>query len=172
MPVKLFNDAAVEDNLLHRAKEEAAWLLQSACVDLKWVPCMVVSRSNFTPCQAPDRAIELHILSSPATNDWREDTTGIAMPHFATGSHAGVFMSRVRRLAARNVGTIDVSDLLGYVMAHEIGHVLLHSTTHSDEGVMRAEFRPADLKRAGQRQLKFTKGQAEAMHRNVAARGR
>ena len=54
-------------------------------------------------------------------------------------------------------------------MAHEIGHLLLHSTSHSSGGLMRAEFRPADLKKAGQRQLKFTPEQAEAIHRNRLA---
>jgi hypothetical protein len=171
LPVKLFNDAGVGGEVLHRAKGEAAWLLESVCVELTWIPCLVVSRSNLTPCQAPVRAIELHILSSPATNAYTEDALGIAVPHLGTGDHAGVFLSRVRQTVARNVGIIDVSDLLGYVMAHEIGHVLLHSTKHSSEGVVRADFRPADLKKAGQRQLKFTPEQAVAIHRNVLAQG-
>ena len=172
LPVKLFNDAAVGNDVLHPAKEEAAWLLRSVCVDVTWVPCLVVSVSNFTPCQAPVQAIELHILSSPATNDFTEGTLGIAMPHFGSGDHTGVFLSRVRQTAARNAGIIDVSHLLGYVMAHEIGHVLLHSISHSSEGLMRADFRPADLKKAAQRQLKFTQEQAEAIHRNVVAQRR
>jgi hypothetical protein len=115
--------------------------------------------------------MELHLLSSPATNDWHDDTLGMAMPHLNAGNHAAVFLSRVRRSAARNVGVIDVSNLLGYVMAHELGHLLLHSTLHSNEGVMRADFRPADLKQAGQRRLTFTKEQAEALCRSVVARG-
>jgi hypothetical protein len=167
----LFNDAAVRNDVLHRAKEEAAWLLKSACVDPIWIPCLVVSVSNLTPCPAPVHAIELHILSSPPTNDFREDTMGIAMPHLGSGDHAGVFLSRVRETAARNVGIIEVSDLLGYVMAHEIGHLLLHSTSHSSGGLMRAEFRPVDLKKAGQRQLKFTPEEAEAIHRDALAQG-
>jgi hypothetical protein len=171
LPVKLFNDAAVRHDVLNRAKELAVWLLKSVCVDLTWAPCQVVSRSNLTPCLAPVRAIELHILSLPATNDSTEDGLGIAMPHLGSGDHAGVFFSRVRQTAARNPGIVDVSDLLGYVMAHEIGHVMLHSTTHSSEGLMRAEFRPEDLKKVGQRQLQFTPEQSEAIHRNAAARG-
>jgi hypothetical protein len=170
-PIKLFNDAAIGTDVLHRAKEEAAWLLKLACVVPIWVPCLVVSVSNPTPCPLPVRAIELHILSSPAANDFGEDTMGIAMPHLGSGDHAAVFLSRVRETAARNVGIIDISDLLGYVMAHEIGHLLLHSTSHSSEGLMRAEFRPADLKKAGQRQLKLTPEQAEAIHRDVLAQG-
>src|SRR5258708_2452823 len=85
LPVKLFNDAAVGNEMLHPAKEEAAWLLKSICVDVTWVRCLVVTRSNLTPCEAPAGAIELHILSSPGTNDFGEDTLGIAMPHFGSG---------------------------------------------------------------------------------------
>jgi len=172
LPIKLFNDAAVGENLLHRAKEEAAWLLKSAGVTLTWVPCPVVTRKNLILCQAPARAIELHILPSPLTNDFSADAMGIAMPHLGSGSHAAVFLSRVRQTASRNPGVIDLSDLLGYAMAHEIGHLLLHSTTHSGEGLMRADLRPSDLKKAGQRQLKFTLEQAQEIHLNAFEHGR
>jgi hypothetical protein len=172
LPIKLFNDAAVGDSVLHGAKEEAAWLLKSACVALTWVPCPVVSGKNLILCQAPARAIELHILPSPLTNDFSADAMGMAMPHLGSGSHAAVFLSRVRQTAARNPGIIDLSNLLGYAMAHEIGHVLLHSTTHSGEGLMRADLRPTDLKKAGQRQLKFTLKQAREIHRGALENGR
>jgi len=170
LPVKLFNDAGVGHRALDRAKGDAAWLLETVCVNVTWVPCPVVSRSNLTPCRAPARAIELHILFLPATNDFTPESMGIAMPHFGSGDHSGVFWSRVRQTAART-GVIDSSDLLGTVMAHEIGHLLLHSNTHSSEGLMRADFRPTDLKKAGQRQLKFTPEQAEVIHHNMQAQG-
>ena len=169
LPVKLFNDVAVRSEVFDRAKEDAAWFLKSVCVDVTWVSCAVVSRSNLIPCEAPVGAVELHILSSPATTDFREYVLGIAMIQLG---HAGVFLSRVRQTAARNPGIIDVSDLLGCAMAHEIGHLLLRSNAHSSEGVMRADFRPADLKRAAQRQLKFTPEQGEAIHRNWLAEER
>jgi hypothetical protein len=172
LPVKLFNEATVAEHALYLAQEEAAWLLKSVCVDLTWVPCGVVSRSNLDPCQAPEGAIELHILPSPATDDYTEDAMGIAMPHIGSGDHAGVFLSRVRQTADRNNGIIGISDLLGHVMAHEIGHLLLRSTLHSAEGIMRAEFRTEDLRKAGQRQLKFTKDQGETIHRSLVAQRR
>src|SRR5689334_9442944 len=102
LAVKLFNDAGIGDDMLHRAKGEATWLLQSVCVDLQWVPCRVVSRSNLIPCKAPVPAIELHILTSAATNDSSGDALGIAMPRLGSGNHVGVFFSRVRQTVARN----------------------------------------------------------------------
>jgi hypothetical protein len=170
LPVKLFNDAAVGNGILRLAMGEAAWLLKSVCVEVEWVPCPLVSVSHQEPCGAPVRAIEMHILPFPLTNDFAETALGIAFPSLGSRGNAAVFLSRVGQLAASNPGIIDVSGLLGHVLAHEIGHLLLNSFAHSPEGLMRADFRPADLKKAAQRQLKFTPGQGETIRRNARAR--
>ena len=172
LPVKLFNDAAVGNEVLRPAKEEAAWLLKSVCVQVTWILCPVVTVSHQEPCAAPVDAIELHILSSPATNDFAEKVMGIAFPARGSRGHVGVFLSRVRQTAALNAGVIDMPRLLGHVMAHEIGHLLLRSSAHSSEGLMRADLQRADLKKAGQRQLKFTREQVETIHRTMLAQKR
>ena len=164
LPVKLFNHAAVENGPLRLAKGEAAWLLKSVCVVVDWVPCAVVSVSHPEPCAAPSRAIELHILPSPLTDGFTETAMGFA---FLSRGNAAVFLSRVRQLEASNLGIIDLSGLLGHVMAQEIGHLMLNSSVHSSEGLMRADFRRVDLKKAAQRQLLFTAGQATAIRRNA-----
>jgi hypothetical protein len=170
LPIKLFNDAAVGNGVLGPAMGEAAWLLKSVCVEVEWIRCPVVSVSHPEPCGPPVRAIEIHILPYPMTNDFAETVLGIGFPSLGSRGNAAVFLSRVRQLAASNPGMIDVSGLLGHVLAHEIGHLLLHSSAHSPEGLMRADFRPADLQKAAQRQLKFTPGQAEIIRRNARVR--
>ena len=167
VPVKLFNDASVSRKLLHSAAGDAAWILKSACVELLWVPCAPVSRSNMAPCTAPAGALELHILPTPPTNDFRDDTMGIAILRPDPGDHAAVFVSRVRETAARNPGLADVKDIMGAVMAHEIGHLLLHSNSHSSAGVMSADFRQTDLIRASQRQLIFAPEERDTIQRNL-----
>ncbi len=164
LPVKLFNDAAVENGSLRLAKGEAAWLLKSVCVVVDWVPCAAVSVSNHEPCPAPTRAFELHLLPSPLTNGSTETAMGFAI---IPRGNAAVFLSRVGQLEASNLGIIDFSGLLGHVIAHEIGHLLLNSSAHSSEGLMRADFRRVDLKKAAQRQLRFTDGQGAAIRRNA-----
>jgi hypothetical protein len=169
--VKLFNDAFVSSKLLHSAAGDAAWILKSACVELLWVPCSPVSRSNMAPCTAPAGALELHILSTPLTNDFHVDTMGIAILSQDSGDRAAVFGSRVRETAERNAGLAGVKEIMGAVMAHEIGHLLLHSNSHSNEGVMRADFRETDLIRAVQRQLIFTPEERDTIQRNLSDRG-
>jgi hypothetical protein len=156
VPVKLFNDAAVSKTVLNSAAGDAAWILKSACVEVAWIPCPPVSRSNLSPCAAPVGALELHVLSVPLTDDFHGDTLGVAMPHLDAGDRAAVFVSRVRATAARYPELAGVEDVMGCVMAHEIGHLLLHSNSHSSEGIMRADFRQKDLIKGVQRRLVFT----------------
>jgi hypothetical protein len=172
LPVKLFNDAVIGNDVLGPAKEEARWLLGSVCVEVEWVPCPLPTIAHHEPCGAPFPAIELHILPSPKTDDIPEAVMGIAFPTLGSRGNAGVFLSRVAQTVASNVGMISLPGLLGHVMAHEIGHLLLKSSAHSSEGLMRADFRPGDLKKAGQRQLKFSPSQSQAIHRNALARER
>jgi hypothetical protein len=169
LSVKLFNDAALGNAVLETAQEEAAWVLRSACVNVTWVPCPVVTRANLSPCEAPAQSPELHILPSPLTSDARRNAIGLAFPRVGSGGRAGVFLSRVRETVDSEPAAIDVPQLLGHVMAHEIGHLLLGSSVHSDEGIMRADFRRPDLKKAAQRQLLFTPDQISAIQRRLLA---
>ena len=171
VPVKLFNDAAVSKTVLNTAADDAAWILKSACVKVVWIPCPPVSRSNMSPCAAPVGALELHMLPAPLTNDFHGDTLGIAMPYLDAGDRAAVFVSRVRETAAGNPEIAGVEDIMGCVIAHEIGHLLLHSNTHVSEGIMRANFRQIDLIKGFQRRLVFTPGERETIRRNLRDRG-
>jgi len=166
MPVKLFNDAGVGSNALELAKEEAAWLLKSVCVAVNWIRCPVVTVADSIPCSAPTKAAELHILSSPLTHD-SENVMGTAILMDGSEGRAGVFLSRVQEMVDSEPGIISVPCLLGHVMAHEIGHLLLRSTAHSIEGVMRAGFRRLELRKASQRRLTFTREENSAIKQRV-----
>ena len=164
--MKIFNDAAVGQGVLQAAEENAAWILKTASIEVVWMPCRPVSRSDMAICKAPPGALEMHILPHPLTSDVHEDTLGFAILRMSAGDHGAVFLSRVREAAARNSGEIAVADVLGCAIAHEIGHLLLRSGTHSSEGVMRADLRPDDLRRAAQRRLTFTPEQRDRIRRN------
>ena len=45
---------------------------------------------------------------------------------------------------------------LGRVVAHELGHFLLGTTTHAPEGLMRAHYRPEDLVDSSDRRFRLT----------------
>jgi len=58
--------------------------------------------------------------------------------------------------------------LLGHLMAHEIGHLLLPLDAHSPQGLMRAQWSGADLERALAGRLRFTPEQANLIRSRVA----
>jgi hypothetical protein len=65
---------------------------------------------------------------------------------------------------------IDLADILGVAMAHEIGHLLLRTSSHSLLGVMKAEYLQKDLTSAGRRSLIFTQEEGKSMRNEVRRR--
>ena len=170
LPVKLFNDAEVRADMLAVARDEAAWLLRAVCVEVRWILCPVVSMASMTVCAAPANSSELHLLSGPLTSDIAADAMGLAMPGAGARGRAAVFLSRVRGTVEAEPGIVGLPRLLGHVIAHEIGHLLLRSSTHSSEGLMRAGFGRPDLKKAAQRRLTFTPEQADLIVKSMPAK--
>jgi hypothetical protein len=59
--------------------------------------------------------------------------------------------------------------ILGHVMVHEIGHLLLGTNSHSASGIMRAQWRNAELLSAGKGALVFAPAQSRRMRQRLAA---
>jgi len=63
---------------------------------------------------------------------------------------------------------LDPADLLGYCIAHEIGHLLLPPGSHSPSGIMRARWRGDDFKLIATGRLLFTAEQAKLIRQAAA----
>jgi hypothetical protein len=59
-------------------------------------------------------------------------------------------------------------ELLGYVIAHEVGHLLLGTDSHSHDGIMQGRWEDAQLRGAGKGNLQFTSSQAALMRDCIA----
>ena len=77
---------------------------------------------------------------------------------------AYIFYSRIQTLVAD--GDAGLSDILGHAMAHEIGHLLI-GPSHSQVGIMQAEWTREDLASAARNQLSFTPSQLELLRASV-----
>ena len=110
-------------------------------------------------------AIHVGLLSAKTERRARPDraTLGIAIPGARL---VRVFVGRVDFLArgARQ----DTSDVLGHVIAHEIGHVLLGLGAHSTAGLMAAML---DLPRIALGGLWFDQGQTAIIRARLAGHG-
>jgi len=91
-----------------------------------------------------------------------EDALGMAaVTPSSGGTIAYLLFDRIRDVA-RSAGR-DLADILGFVIAHEIGHLLLPSGSHSPSGVMRPTWRPADFTFDAQPPQTFTSEQADGI---------
>jgi|KBSSwiS6_1023812.scaffolds.fasta_scaffold00930_2 hypothetical protein len=132
-------------------------ILRSAGIDMMWTDCNQRPSSDRLAtnqvCLTPPRTDEVmvRVVAAPASASGSQkagmDTLGDAYVDTAaaSGSLATVYVDRVA-LMAHSAG-IDTGTLLGRVMAHEIGHLLLGTATHRASGLMRAEWSAALLQR-------------------------
>ena len=149
IPIRIVNEAAIHPKLVAAAQREAAYILKSLCVELEWTAEPVSS------------ALELRITAAPIGFEITQHSLGVTFFNNAEGSRGTVFFSRVRAVLQMYGPLVSPTRLLGCVLAHEIGHLLLGTKVHSPEGIMVANFRRADLLKASQRRLLFTSGDRE-----------
>ena len=76
-----------------------------------------------------------------------------------------VFADRVKSVA----GTDLEGCVLEYVLAHELGHVLLRTATHTATGVMKAQWEPGDYSRMATQILTFSSSHAAAIRSSVGS---
>ena len=81
------------------------------------------------------------------------------------GCYSDVFYDRAMQLHAD--WKVRLADILGNVMAHELGHLLLGSNSHSGFGIMRAHWRSEELRRLSRDGLWFTNEEAYRMSRRL-----
>ena len=109
-----------------------------------------------------DARLTVHLVTSDAA-DPEGSLSKLALGYAQSGTQAAtVLYDRVAAFA--HTYHIKRQVLLGYTMAHELGHLLLPPNSHSNSGVMRASL---DLERAAARRLRFTPGQGVLIVRRL-----
>ena len=92
-------------------------------------------------------------------------------PEDQFSKYAYVFSHRAKEIADR-VGADAGGLLLGHLIAHEIGHLLLGPDRHSSTGIMRPKWSRKDAKVASSGELLFTRAQGRRIRAQVLKRMR
>lgn len=173
--VRVYDYAEIKPRLLFEAEEVAGRVYDKIGVAVRWMNC----RNTTTPadadpaCLQPLGSTEFALRIFPrfeAASAAFRRTVGFAVlpPGGGRGSMASVFYPRVAELA--EMGGASRAVVLGHALAHEIGHLLLGTNSHSQAGLMRAEWLREDLRRAAMGSLVFTPEQGEVIRAGVLAR--
>ena len=92
--------------------------------------------------------IHLALRIVPRSSNTKHEVFGEAfLSAEGTGCYSDVFYDRAAGLNAE--WHVSLDDILGNVIAHELGHLLLGSNSHTADGIMRARWQGKELRQAG-----------------------
>lgn len=161
--ISVFNDAHVEPFVLAVAQQKAESVFHRAGITLNWIDCG--SPGNWRPeagCQDVSFPAHLSVRLVTRKRGLSAETFGQSyLDGRGQGSYANVYAASLA--SAKALALINEGDLLGYVVAHEVGHLLLGKSSHSPDGLMRAKWEVGQLLDAAHGKLGFTSGEAELM---------
>ena len=61
---------------------------------------------------------------------------------------ASVYYDYAMHLARSDSAEFEIPTILGYVIAHEVGHLLLGSNSHSGSGIMQGQWERGQIRKA------------------------
>lgn len=166
MNVAVCNLGDVRESVVTGAKAETELVYRSAGVQIVWHGC-----DAFPPPAgqtSPWFVIRLRTDKPPLTvGPASLDVMGKAFVEDAGGYMADAYFQAVQAASEMHHG--DSGVLLGFVMAHELGHLLLGSG-HASDGVMQAAWGQRQMDALRQRWLKFNEENATRIRRVLDSR--
>jgi len=151
---------------MRRAEDVADQVFRHAGVEIAWRGCYLLLQSSESTCPAVSPstpALRLVPRFQFVRGQVRADTMG-----YSTGDMMTVSWEEAQNVAQSGVAG-PVTQVLGLVIAHELGHLLL-GTGHSASGIMRARWGLNDWVLARQDKLSFLPRQAADLRKELRNR--
>lgn len=171
--VSVYDRAHTQPRTLKEAERIAADIFAAAGVSLHWwtrsVSGAMVMEQDFSatggiPCSEPltSSSVQVQILPH-APNGFSPQALAYSLPCATRGIQITVYLDRVETVSHQTRAT--PSRVLGYTLAHELGHVLLRSLTHEKNGLMKGVWSKSDWQRAAVANIFFTPDETVRMKR-------
>ncbi|MDX1984263.1 MAG: hypothetical protein SFV51_28565 [Bryobacteraceae bacterium] len=164
--------AGLSPSEVDQAMAEAGRVLGQAGVTVAWIRCQPGTEDPACGLPAPTSLFVRIYGSDSVTGAWKADSGafGFALtspaPDF--GRHAGVLYGRIRKCAS-DTGA-HPGRLAGSVIAHEVGHLLLERSRHSETGLMKGHWGKGELDLAAHGLLNFSRAEASRLKDRIRLR--
>lgn len=185
--VHVRNLARVDSKTLAEAEKVATDIFHEAGVETRWVDQAIGSSpeiksedgDSLPPLGPSDLWLNMLSRSTAATIGLPNDVMGVAPGSGPDRRIVYVFYDSLEPLAERQVRALNKGDIirpasraqiLGHIIAHEIGHLLLDLPSHSESGIMRGNWDLKDLQDVAFGSLFFTPSQAAVLREEVVRR--
>jgi len=162
--VEATSEADIDPTLLREGENSASSIFAGIHVRLTWTDQLPSHSPQPTRCgsETPTGHLLLQIVPHAPANV-SHVALAMAMPYADSGVRVIVFYDRVDLLLGGKFA--PQGRILGYVLAHEIAHVLQGILRHSETGVMRARWTATDLRLMGIGALQFAKEDVQLIWR-------
>jgi hypothetical protein len=165
--VAVYDDAGVAPEIVLRGEAHADRMFKAAGIEVRWRNPVWEQGSSALPKAAKAEGIRLNVRILPHSRDLAGEIFGLAfVGEDGRGQQADVFYSGIAKLSAH--GSPDAAVVLGAVIAHEVGHLLLGSHSHSATGIMRGHWDGGELQLAAAGQFGFGPEQGVKMRERIA----
>ncbi|HYK90156.1 MAG TPA: hypothetical protein VE398_15380 [Acidobacteriota bacterium] len=164
--VRIYNYANIESYTLEPAQRRAAAILRQAGFEIRWLHCArrAEERSQYPACISKPGANDVILKIMPRI-DMKEIGFGKNAFGLCAGQNISISVERLEEIAQDSDQTCG--RILGLAVAHEIGHVLLGSNSHSSQGIMRPQWYIQDLQLESRYGAFFTEEQIRQMHQRL-----
>jgi hypothetical protein len=161
--VSVFDDAKVGTRVLREAEREAGRVFRRANIEVIWIQCPQdgTERGPFGSCTEVSYPAHLHLRIAARSHGVKQSTVGMSFQSDGRGCYADLFHEPI--LVLQEESHVDAAIILGHAMAHELGHLLLGTNSHSRHGLMGAHWEPGDLAQASRGRLLFSAGESTRM---------
>ena len=173
--IRVHNYSRVKSGVLLQAERAAGDILSEVGTNTNWVVCRVGETPlGDAACARPmtplDFILNLLPRSMAQRSNSRNEVFGVAVESAEKGFgfYASVFYDNVKDCAAHK--HLDLATLLGHVIAHELGHLLLGTHSHTDHGLMSASWSSKHLQTAERRALTFSSSETQLLQIAMMAR--
>jgi hypothetical protein len=165
--VLVFDQNGLAVPVLVEAERRTTAIFRRAGISIDWRNCSLASGKSDSACHQIQGPTQF-VMTIVARREQRaNDMFGVAfLGESGTGKYVDVFFDSITKLY--HEGGSDQASLLGAVAAHEIGHLLLGSHSHSQWGLMSPHWEAEHLRRLGMGTLMFTPEQAFLMRTRIA----
>lgn len=168
LSIVVYDAAQVGTHTLERAERLAGTVLLTAAIQSTWINGPVEDIRNlgtdFTAytakdCQADPVSTVLRVqILRRGPVGLPPHALAFSLPCARFGVHVTIFADRVASVS--ETGGPTFGRVLGYAIAHELGHVLLQSETHAAAGLMKGIWSKSDWQRAAVSIISFTPADA------------
>lgn len=167
--ISVHNDAGISAGTLRGAEMEASRVFRQSGIEAKWLNCPLPADGPEDPaqCRTAEFPAYLQLRIARRSRNLSEITFGISyLSADGSGCYANLFYERIEEMHERS--RVNLGSLLGDVAAHEIGHLLLGTSSHAANGIMRARWESEELGSVGTGMLFFSEAESRQMRSKLA----